>query len=107
MNTYSYSQISQYLSCPRKYRYRYIDGWRERDTRAATIFGRVFEHALGALFRREDPGGLFYEEWNLYREVVLDYSKGDSWERMAEQAIRLLEQFVRDERSSIADPLRN
>jgi hypothetical protein len=25
--TYSYSQISQYLRCPRSYRYRYLDGW--------------------------------------------------------------------------------
>ena len=23
--TYSYTQISQYLTCPRKYRYRYLD----------------------------------------------------------------------------------
>ena len=33
--TYSYTQISQYLSCPRRYRHRYIDGWQEKDTRAA------------------------------------------------------------------------
>ena len=107
MNIYSYSQLSQYLACPKKYRYRYIDGWQERDTRAATIFGRVFEHALGALFRREDPAGAFYDEWNQYRNVVLDYSRGDSWDRMGEQAVQLLEQFVRDERVMISDPLRN
>jgi CRISPR/Cas system-associated exonuclease Cas4 (RecB family) len=40
--TYSYTQISQYLRCPRSYRYRYLDGWREKDTRAAMIFGRCF-----------------------------------------------------------------
>jgi len=107
MNTYSYSQISQYLACPKKYRYRYIDGWQERDTRVSTIFGRVFEHALGALFRREDPGAAFYEDWSQYRNVVLEYSKGDSWQRMWEQALRLLEQFVRDERVIVSDPLRN
>ena len=32
--TYSYTQISQYLSCPRRYRHRYLDGWQEKDTRA-------------------------------------------------------------------------
>ena len=52
--TYSYTQISQYLTCPRKYRHRYLDGWREKDTRAAMLFGRAFEQALGAYFRRED-----------------------------------------------------
>ena len=51
--TYSFTQISQYLSCPRRYRYRYPDGWKEKDTRAAMLFGRAFEQALSAYFRRE------------------------------------------------------
>jgi len=38
--TYSYTQISQYLGCPRRYRHRYLDGWQEKDTRAAMLFGR-------------------------------------------------------------------
>ena len=53
--TYSYSQISQYLTCPRRYRHRYLDGWQEKDLRAAMLFGRAFEQALAALFRHEDP----------------------------------------------------
>ena len=51
---YSHTQISQYLRCPRSYRYRYLDGWREKDTRAGMVFGRCFENALGAYFRGED-----------------------------------------------------
>ena len=43
--TYSYSQLSHYLSCPRRYRHRYLDGWQEKDTRAAMLFGRCFEQA--------------------------------------------------------------
>jgi PD-(D/E)XK nuclease superfamily len=43
---YSYTQIANYLRCPRSYRYRYLDGWREKETRAALIFGRCFEKAL-------------------------------------------------------------
>ena len=39
--TYNYTQLSQYLTCPRKYRYRYLDGWKEKDTRAAMLFGRA------------------------------------------------------------------
>ena len=50
--TYSYTQISQYLTCPRRYRHRYLDGWKEKDKRAAMLFGRAFELALGAYFRR-------------------------------------------------------
>ena len=54
--TYSYTQISQYLTCPRRYRHRYLDGWKEKDTRAAMLFGRAFEQALAAYFLREDAG---------------------------------------------------
>ena len=52
--TYSYTQISQYLSCPRRYKHRYLDGWKEKDTRAAMLFGRAFEQAIGAYFQRQD-----------------------------------------------------
>ena len=62
--TYSYTQISQYLTCPRRYRHRYLDGWKEKNTRAAMLFGRAFETALGAYFRREDPGAVLYDEWS-------------------------------------------
>jgi len=33
--TYSYTQISQYLSCHVATNIRYLDGWKEKDTRAA------------------------------------------------------------------------
>jgi hypothetical protein len=65
--TYSYTQISQYLTCPRRYRHRYLDGWKEKDTRAAMLFGRAFEQALGAYFRREDPGAVLFSEWSAYQ----------------------------------------
>ena len=35
---YSYTQMSQYLTCPRRYRYRYLDGWQEKDLRAAMLY---------------------------------------------------------------------
>jgi hypothetical protein len=53
--TYSYTQISQYLTCPRRYRHRYLDGWKEKDTRAAMLFGRAFEQALGPIFGGKIP----------------------------------------------------
>src|SRR5438105_12120038 len=65
---YSYTQISQYLRCPRSYRYRYLDGWQEKETRAAMVFGRCFENALGAYFRKEDCGAALFREWSAYRD---------------------------------------
>src|SRR6266403_5856418 len=64
---YSYTQISQYLRCPRSYRYRYLDGRREKETRAAMAFGRGFENALGGYFNGEDCGAVLFKEWEAYR----------------------------------------
>src|ERR1700719_570825 len=105
--TYSYTQISQYLTCPRRYRYRYLDGWKEKDTRAAMLFGRAFERALGALFRREDPGEVLFTEWSACQSQELRYSNGDSWDRMLRQGIMLLTRFCQDGRVQVHQPRRN
>jgi CRISPR/Cas system-associated exonuclease Cas4 (RecB family) len=104
---YSYTQISHYLTCPRRYRYRYVDGWKEKDTRAAMLFGRAFELALGAYFRREDPGEAFFREWLLCKEQKPIFPKNDSWDRMLEQAIMLLIRFCHDNRVRISEPSTN
>src|SRR2546427_7145932 len=105
--TYSYTQISQYLTCPRRYRHRYLDGWREKDTRAAMLFGRAFESALGAFFRREDSAAALFREWSACRQHDLQYSKYDSWDRMLQQGIQLFERFCQDDRIRISQARRN
>jgi hypothetical protein len=105
--TYSYTQISQYLTCPRRYRYRYLDGWKEKDTRAAMLFGRAFERALGALFRKEDPGAVLFAELSACQSQGLHYSNGDSWDRMLRQGIMLLTRFCQDDRVRVCQPQRN
>lgn len=104
---YSYTQISQYLACPRRYRHRYLDGWKEKDTRAAMLFGRAFELALGAYFRREDPGAVLFREWSACKNQELQFSNHDSWDRMLEQGIMLLIRFCQDNRIQIEQPSRN
>src|SRR5258708_15370242 len=105
--TFSYTQISQYLRCPRSYRFRYLDGWREEESGAVLCFGRCFEKALAAFFEREDAGAVLFKEWGTYRDVPLEYSHGDDWERLLRQGIGLLEQFARDNRIRIRQPKRN
>jgi hypothetical protein len=102
--TYSFTQISQYLRCPRSYRYRYLDGWREKETRAAMVFGRCFEAALGAYFRGEDCGAALFTEWATYRGTPLEYKKGETWDRLVHQGIHLLERFAQADRVRIRDP---
>ena len=94
--TYSYTQISQYLSCPRRYRHRYLDGWQEKETRAAMLFGRAFEQAIAALLRREDGAAVLFERWSEYKDMGLAYSGRDTWDRMLQQGIQLLERFAQE-----------
>ena len=105
--TYSYTQISQYLRCPRSYRYRYLDGWREKDTRAAMVFGRCFETALGAYFRREDSTAALFKEWGAFRDAPFEYRKGDSWDRLVHQGVHLLQKFAQDDRVHVLRPQEN
>ncbi|MHB8485806.1 MAG: PD-(D/E)XK nuclease family protein [Candidatus Acidiferrales bacterium] len=102
--TYSYTQISQYLRCPRSYRYRYLDGWQEKETKASLLFGRCFEKALAVYFCGEDSTATLFKEWGVWREATLEYSKSDSWDRMAHQGVHLLELFARANRVRIEDP---
>jgi hypothetical protein len=105
--TYSFTQISQYLRCPRLYRYKYLDGWQEKDARASMIFGRCFETALGVYFCEGDATAAFLREWDKYRDARLEFGKNESWDKLYHHGIRLLECFARDNRISIATPQKN
>jgi PD-(D/E)XK nuclease superfamily protein len=105
--TFSYTQISHYLRCPRSYRHRYLDGWREKETRAAMVFGRCFEKALAAYFCGEDCGAAFFKEWGIFRDACLKQKKGDSWDRLVHQGIHLLERFAQEDRIRIHSPREN
>ena len=105
--TYSYTQISQYLSCPRRYKHRYLDGWKEKDTRAAMLFGRAFEQAVAAYFQRQDAAAVLYREWSSHRDAGLQYSERDSWDRMLQSGVQLLDRFAQDDRIRIRQPRRN
>src|SRR5260370_31967841 len=101
---YSYTQISQYLRCPRSYRYRYLDGWREKETRAAMAFGRCFENAVGAYFREEDCSAALFKEWEAYRDAPFEFKKGETWDRLVHQGVHLLQRFAQDDRVRIRNP---
>jgi len=104
---YSHTQINQYLRCPRSYRYRYLDGWRDKDTRAAMIFGRCFESALTAYFHRQDCTAALFREWGAYRDASLEYPKNDSWDKFVHQGVHLLHKLAQDDRIRIRQPRKN
>jgi hypothetical protein len=104
---YSYSQVAHYLRCPRSYRHRYLDGWHEKETRAAMIFGRCFEKALESSFKGEDCGATLFRELSAFRDAPLEYKKGETWDRLLHQGTRLLERFAQDNRIRIPQPDHN
>src|SRR5215472_4661513 len=101
---YSYTQISAFLACPRKYRYRYLDGWAERPTRAGLLFGRAFETAVGAYFRGDNAEAVLYRGWKIVGQQLPQFPSGQSWDRMLHEGRVLLQRFAQDNRVRIADP---
>ena len=91
---YSHTQIAQYIRCPRSYRHRYLDGWREKETRAAMVFGRCFETALAAYFQGNDCTAALFKEWGAFRETPFEYKKGESWDRVIHQGVHLLQKLA-------------
>ena len=104
---FSYTQIVQYLRCPRSYRHRYLDGWREKETRAAMIFGRCFEKALESYFCGGDCGATLHREWGAFRDTPFDYKSGETWDRLVHQGVHLLERFAQNNRFHVANPQQN
>jgi hypothetical protein len=101
---FSHTQISQYLRCPKSYRYRYLEGWQEKETRAAMAFGRCFEKALAAYFSGGDCSVALFKEWGAFRDTRFEYKKGESWDRFVHQGVHLLQKFAQDDRVKIHRP---
>jgi len=71
------------------------------------LFGRAFEQAVAALFRREDPAAVLFEQWAACKALELTYSGNDTWDRMLQQGVQLLERFAQDGRVRIRRPRSN
>src|SRR6266853_1435072 len=48
-----------------------------------------------------------YREWSACRNPELHFSKNDTWDRMRQQGIQLLDRFCQDDRIRIRQPRRN
>jgi hypothetical protein len=81
-----------------------LDGWREKETRAAMIFGRCFEKALEAYFNGDDCSAALYKEWGVFRDTPFDFKKGETWDKFVHQGVHLLERFAQGNRVTIPQP---
>jgi PD-(D/E)XK nuclease superfamily len=48
-----------------------------------------------------------FTEWGAYRDAMLEYKRGETWDRLVHQGIHLLERFAQDDRIRIEDPQNN
>jgi len=55
-------------------------------------------------FLRQDCSVVFFEEWSQYRDMELEYSSGDSWDRMLQVGFQLLDRFAQEDRVRILRP---
>ena len=101
---FSYTQIAQYIRCPRRYRFKYLNGWLERENKASISFGRCFEKAIASYFHGDDCAHAFFSEWNGFRDVPLIYAENENWDKLYRQGIQLLEKFARENRVSVSAP---
>jgi PD-(D/E)XK nuclease superfamily len=76
-NRHSYSAGLEFDSCPYKYWLHRIMGWREKDSKAALMFGRALEDAVQ--FYHQTGGRMGEEEfirlWSLCKDKELTYTK--------------------------------
>src|SRR5207249_12210053 len=56
---------------------------------------------------RQDAAAALFQEWKPCQDQRLGYSHGDSWDRMLEQGIQLLDRFCQEDRVRIRQPRRN
>lgn len=98
----SFSRVNRYLTCPEQYRLYYVENLRPKIPSASLLFGQVLHQSLSLLFsKREDPVKLFQEKWRLLKDVKVDYSQKESWEKLARIGQLLLEDFLVKEFSKI------
>ncbi len=68
------------------------------------LFGRAFEQALSGYFLEQDAAAVLFREWLRCQKQGLHYSKGDTWDRMLQQGIQLLDRFCQEDRIRIRKP---
>lgn len=92
----SYSGINRYTTCPRQYKYYYVDGYRPVKESAANLkFGSCIHKALQRFFTAgEHPVEVFEDEWMKYKDKELQYSSRDNFELLLKTGKELMKQFM-------------
>lgn len=94
----SHSRIDKYLRCPEQYRFYYLEHLRPIVPSASLVFGSIMHQALACLFQKKgDPVQHFLDSWSVLKNLKLDYSQRESWEKLKVSGEALLQKFVAEE----------
>ena len=107
--TYSYTQISQYLQLPAPLPLP-LSGRLERERHAARPCSSAAPSSRRwpPISARDDPGAVLFRGMGQpTRTAGLSIRRRDSWDRMLQQGIQLLERFAQDDRVRVRQPRKN
>lgn len=94
----SHSRIDKYLRCPEQYRFYYLEHLRPVVPSASLVFGSIIHQALAALFQKKgDPVKHFLDGWGVLKDLRLEYSYRESWDKLRIAGEILLQKFVSEE----------
>lgn len=102
MPHWSYSAMQCYISCPLKYRFRYLDNAPVERTAAALPFGRAFHVALserarnGAAISADDVKTYFADALSMELKTAenLTYKQGDNADTLIKTGTLMLDQML-------------
>lgn len=96
-NRHSYSAGLEFDHCPYKYYLHRVIGWREKDSKAALLFGRALEDAIE--FYHKTGGKLGEEEfmrlWTMAKGKQLTYTKREiNWESLMRAGREMMRLYI-------------
>lgn len=96
-NRHSYSAGLEFDHCPFKYWLHRIMGWREKDSKAALLFGRALEDAIQ--FYHQTGGKLGEEEfirlWTMCKDKQITYTKKEvNWEGLMRAGREMMRLYI-------------
>ncbi len=96
-NQHSYSAGLEFSECPYKYWLHRIMGWREKDSKAALLFGMALEDAIQ--FYHQTGGKMGEEEfirlWTLQKDKKLVYTKREvNWESLMRAGREMMRLYI-------------
>lgn len=100
----SHSRINRYLLCPEQYRFYYLENLRPIVPSASLVFGQIVHQALAHLFlKKSDPVKHFLDSWTVLKDLKLDYSRHETWEKLRISGEALLRKFIAEEVEKISN----